>query len=422
MDIAPTKTVRDQYFAPALQALNAAQHRRNCREYTDESFIISGISRVVAQVQSGRDWVQRLQAVLLPSITVSTFFQALRSRRRQALAKEVSSHICDQVDQNCDISYDPLSEHDELRGFEVYASDGHYEAAATHTQPIEGKIHPQGYFFSLNLRTHSLSLLDIARPKNKREQDITALKRLIPEHLRMGTPKGTKVIHTYDPAAIDYRQWWNWKTRGIYFISREKANSKAQVVGVREVNRDDSRNIGIVSDENVGVFSGVMIRRVRYRDPATTELFSFMTNEFTLPPGLIAFIYKLRWDIEKVFDEKKNKLGEKKAWATTDEAKSIQAHFVCMVHNLMLLLERQLDHDEDIRDEKSLAKKRKRLAELEETIRAEGRTPNPMVLKCLRITQRSLQFIRWLRHALELSCSWNEDIQRLRPLMAKYLT
>lgn len=422
MDTAPNETVRDRFFLPAIQALNTAKHRRNCREYTDESFIISGISRVVAQVQSGRDWVQRLQVALLPSITVSTFFQALRSRRRQALAEDVAAHICNQVDQECDVSYDPLAEHDELRGFEVYASDGHYEAAATHTKPIEGKIHPQGYFFSLNLRTHSLSLLDIARPKNKREHDITALKRLIPEHLRMGAPKGTRVIHAYDPAAIDYRQWWNWKTRGIYFISREKDNSKAQVVGVREVNRTDSRNIGIVADENVGVFCGIMIRRVRYEDPATGQLFSFMTNEFTLPPGLIAFIYKLRWDIEKVFDEKKNKLGEKKAWATTAQAKSIQSHFVCMTHNLMVLLERRLDRDENIRDEKSLAKRRQRLAELEEIIRTHGRVSNPLVLECHRITQRSLQFIRWLRHALEFPRSWNDDIQSLRPLMAKYIT
>lgn len=106
----------------------------------------------------------------------------------------------------------------------------------------------------------------------------------------------------------------------------------------------------------------------------------------------------------------------------TDEAKSIQAHFVCMAHNLMVLLERSLDRDEGLRDEKSLAKQRKRLAELEEKIRAEGRLPNPLVLKCQRATQRSLQFIRWLRHALEFETSWEASIQQLRPLMAKYLT
>jgi hypothetical protein len=114
---------------------------------------------------------------------------------------------------------------------------------------------------------------------------------------------------------------------------------------------------------------------------------------------------------KKVFDEKKNKLGEKKAWATTDQAKSIQAHFVCMAHNLMVLLERSIERNEDLRDEKSLAKQRQRLAQLEEKIRALGRLPNPLVLKCHRTTQRSLQFIRWLRHALSLETSWETAIQ-----------
>ena len=41
----------------------------------------------------------------------------------------------------------------------------------------------------------------------------------------------------------------------------------------------------------------------------------------TLPPGLLAFIYKKRWDIEKVFDQFKNKLMENKAWEKSGNAK-----------------------------------------------------------------------------------------------------
>ena len=199
-----------------------------------------------------------------------------------------------------------------------------------------------GCFFSLNLRTHSLALLDIARLElkgNKKEHDMSALKRLKPADLRLGAPKGIKVLHVYDSAVIDYRQWFDWKWMGIYIISLEKANSRPMVVGEREIDFDDPRNIGVLADENIGVFSGVMMRRVRYQDPETGKIFSFITNQFTLPPGLIAFLYKLRWDIEKVFDEKKNKLQEKKAWATSAVARSQQALFVCIAHNLMILLE-----------------------------------------------------------------------------------
>ena len=38
-------------------------------------------------------------------------------------------------------------------------------------------------------------------------------------------------------------------------------------------------------------------------------IFSFLTSEYTLPPGVIAHLCRLRWEIEKTFDELKNKLG-----------------------------------------------------------------------------------------------------------------
>lgn len=91
-----------------------------------------------------------------------------------------------------------------------------------------------------------------------------------------------------------------------------------------------------------------------------------------------------------------------------------------MAHNLLVLLERKLEREENIRDEKLHDKRLKRLKRLEQEIRACGRKPNPMVLKCNRITQRSLQFIRWLRNALASLTSWNDGIAQLRPLMAKY--
>jgi len=48
------------------------------------------------------------------------------------------------------------------------------------------------------------------------------------------------------------------------------------------------------------------LRRIRQRDPETEKVYTFITSEFTLPPGLVAFIYKLRWDAEKTFDQAKN--------------------------------------------------------------------------------------------------------------------
>lgn len=415
-------TVFDRFFAPLFSALGRAGHRRKCPGYSDEEFLICGVRRVIAQVRSGRDWVQSVRDKLAIMVTVNAFFKSLRSARRLLLLEEIARDVVAQVDLACGGMHDPLAEHEELNGFHVYASDGHCEEAPSHAARVDGKVYASGYFYAMNLRSHSISLLDIARPVKKKEHDMRALKRLSHADLRLGAKKGDKVIHVYDPAGIDYRQWCNWKTSGIYVISREKANSKAEGRGFREFDRQDERNTGILSDEYIGVFVGVIVRRVRYRDPVTGKEFSFITNQMTLPPGLIAFLYKLRWDVEKVFDEKKSKLEERKSWATTETARCQQAHFFCLAHNLLVLLERTLESEEGITDVKAQEKRRKRIEEMKATIRQRNTAPNPMVLKCTRITQRSLQFIRWVRNALDSASSWPDAVETLRPLMAGYLT
>ena len=68
----------------------------------------------------------------------------------------------------------------------------------------------------------------------------------------MGEPTGTKVLHIYDPAIIDYREWHRWKQgHGIYVLTREKENSWLTVIGDRSLQWDpkDLRNAGVLSDE-----------------------------------------------------------------------------------------------------------------------------------------------------------------------------
>ena len=53
------------------------------------------------------------------------------------------------------------------------------------------------------------------------------------------------------------------------------------------------------------------------------EAWQYLTNEpersgdsrrqMKLPPGLMVLLYRRRWDLEKVYDQFKNKLNEKKS-------------------------------------------------------------------------------------------------------------
>ena len=266
--------------------------------------------------------------------------------------------------------------------------------------------------------------LAIAEPQKykKKEHEINTLKRIGGEALRLQEPKGVKVIHVYDPAIVDYAQWQKWKQgRGVYILTLEKKNSAMLKVGDSPWDRKDPRNTGVMFDELVGTTSGRTLRRVIYEDPVTGKLYHFLLNEFTLPPGLVAFLYKLRWDVEKTFDQIKNKTFEQKAWASHREAKKQQALFISLAHNLMRGLEMQLMLKEDIRDQKAMTKRRIRMEKEIKQAEDSGRRPNPLVTAWTRATQRCFQFIRWLRYCLEDSTPWAEALDLLRPLMAKYL-
>ena len=75
-----------------------------------------------------------------------------------------------------------------------------------------------------------------------------------------------------------------------------------EVIGQNRWERADPRNAGVLADELVSTSQGVGVRRVRYRCALRGEEFSFLTNECTLPPGVIAHLYRLRWEIGKTFE------------------------------------------------------------------------------------------------------------------------
>jgi hypothetical protein len=374
-------------------------------------------------VRSGRDWIQKAMAILKLTVTVSRFFISLKSQRRLGLLGNVVDTVRSEADETAPLSDDPFAEHAELDCFAIYAADGHFHGTSAHEKLIGSKRQPVGHFFSMNLRTQTMIHLDVARPKGKREHDITALKRLEAGALRMGEPKGRKVVLAYDPAIYDFNQWKRWKqSKGIYVVTRMKRNTSLLICGDCEFEREDPRNAGIVSDQVGGTNSGDMLRKIIYIEPATGRRFVFLTNEMTLPPGLIAFIYKKRWDIEKVFDQFKNKLMENKAWAKSPNGKCAQAQFMALTHNLTLLLERKIELEEKIWDTK-IEKKRERRIQLDrKSIQQAGRKENPLVTKAYKAVQRSFQFLRWLRDSILVKTSWKQAIDALRPLMVAYLS
>jgi IS4 transposase len=101
--------------------------------------------------------------------------------------------------------------------------------------------------------------------------------------------------------------------------------------------------MGVVADMRVKTRAGHPLRLICYLDPVTGRTFEFLTNEPDLPLGVLVELYRRRWDVEKVFDALKNKLGETKAWATSLGFCATQVQFLMLAHNLQLLYEQELE-------------------------------------------------------------------------------
>lgn len=222
----------------------------------------------------------------------------------------------------------------------------------------------------------------------------------------------------WDRAGIDFGLWYKAKQVGLYFLSREKENMRLETMGILPFDTIDPRNKGVQSDEIVGTSQGVCVRRITYHDPVGNVTYVYLTSNTTLPPGLLVVLYKRRWDIEKVFDETKNKLQEAKAWATSAEAKMIQGQFIAMTHNLMLFIETDLDQREQVRNEPEIVRREKRLQQVATRLAKHGQRL-PLAYSAFRqLTQRGVKLIRWLRNHLYSNCPWQVAVSRLRRLYA----
>lgn len=76
-------------------------------------------------------------------------------------------------------------------------------------------------------------------------------------------------------------------------------------------------NEGVITDMEVTLrLSKQRWRRIEFIGPKGEE-YAYLTNDFSLEPGELAFIYHRRWDEEKFFDNFKNDLAGVKAWGKT---------------------------------------------------------------------------------------------------------
>lgn len=397
-------TLYSLFFKPLSEVYALSDHQRKCPEITDLDYLRMGVERCLGQYRSGHDFLQHYQKEDGKKVAVGHFFHELASKRRLANLTSVNEAFLPYLRDHLP---NELAQVEELKGWHLYAGDGHYHKAAVFDEKRKADFSERaasktatGHFFLLDLYTHHLRHLDLAQPDDgkKSEHDMKMLKRQEMETLQAGAKKGQKVLYLWDRACIDYAFWNQAKNqKGVYFATLAKSNSVMNKIRIfREIDYTDKRNEGVHSDDLVETSEGYELRRIIYTNPRDGKQYIYLTNQKTLSAWLIVLLYKHRWDIEKVFDELKTKQEEQKSWASSVEAKKAHANFLCLLHNLMLLTEQDTQKTHDLKD----IIEQKKEATREKTKLTGSRAklpPNYINSFFKRASQRTFRFIRWLR-------------------------
>lgn len=417
----------DQLLASAYEiAQNYTRSGRECPGLSDQEFLRLGFQRTLSQSRSGRDFLQQQHEIFEFSVARASFFDSLHSRRRCRFLQEVSWKLYVQGRQNK--AADLLSAFPELKGRLVWAGDGHKIQHACHAlRDSQGRQVAPNTLYLLCLHSGLLLNLAAVQGDGQYRHEMPVFRQALPEVLRQefsGRKASRAPLFVLDPAFIDCLFWDQQRqlqAAGALMITRAKDDIAPQEFRERSFDVHDPVNTGVDGDNLVTFAGGQQMRLIYYADPETGEGFQFLTTDLELRPGVIAWLYLLRWRIEKVFDTAKNKLEETKAWATGEVARQVQGHFLALTHNLLVLFRGFLESDFAISDQKLVDKRHRALEQRQKKAEAQGRKLHPYTWKMPAIVQLSLQFIRTLRNQILAKVRFYDALARIRPMLLAYL-
>ena len=152
-------------------------------------------------------------------------------------------------------------------------------------------------------------------------------------------------FYVMDRGYVDFQRLYRFVLTSAFYVTRSKRNL--------QFNRLESRPVaagtGIRSDQIVWLrnLSSVKhypdkLRRIHYVDQATGKSLVFLTNNFELPAGVIAWLYKSRWQVELFFKWIKQNLRIKHFFGNSDNAVKTQIWISIAVYVLVAIVKKEL--------------------------------------------------------------------------------
>ncbi len=130
-----------------------------------------------------------------------------------------------------------------------------------------------------------------------------------------------------------------------FFVIRAKSNLNFDRIYSHPIDKD----IGIQCDQTIMLSNFYAskdypekLRRIKYYDKVTDKTLIFLTNNFALPPIIIAKLYKCRWQVELFFKWIKQHLRIKVFYGTSENAVKTQIWIAISIYVLVAILKKRL--------------------------------------------------------------------------------
>ena len=185
----------------------------------------------------------------------------------------------------------------------------------------------------LNLAGNIPSFFDFSSGK---EPDVFFLDRIVFEH---------GAYYAMDRGYVDFSRLHAIHRANAFFVTRAKDNFSFRRLYSHAVDK----TTGVRCDQTI-VLRGYQarkdypekLRRIRYYDAETDQMYVFITNNFDLDAPVIALLYKYRRRIELFFKWVKQHLSIEVFWGRSENAVKTQIRIALCAYLLVAIVKKQL--------------------------------------------------------------------------------